>query len=78
MRASVLPFDASAFMDAPTPAIYHPTDAGPVTLHTIAETSGPLRHRILLDAGPAEERRVRRRRAIRQERHPVARAHGGA
>ena len=61
--ASVLPFDASAFMDTPTvelamgrladaglfavterngalPAIYHPTDAGLVTLHTIAEASG--------------------------------------
>lgn len=61
--ASVLPFDASAFMDTPTvdlamgrlaeaglfavtersgalPAIYHPTDAGLVTLHTIAEANG--------------------------------------
>lgn len=61
--ASVLPFDASAFMDTPTvelamgrladaglfavterngalPAIYHPTDAGFVTLHTIAEATG--------------------------------------
>lgn len=61
--ASVLPFDASAFMDAPTvdlalaklaeaglfavterngalPAIYHPTDPGLVTLHTIAEAGG--------------------------------------
>lgn len=63
--ASVLPFDASAFMDTPTvdlamarlaeaglfavteksgalPAIYHPTDAGLVTLHTIAEANGRI------------------------------------
>ncbi|MRS12529.1 MAG: hypothetical protein EG823_05580 [Actinobacteria bacterium] len=63
LLASVLPFDASAFMDTPTvelamarlaevglfavterdgalPAIYHPTDAGLVTLHAIAEAGG--------------------------------------